>query len=56
MGNRQSFDTAPQANRVVMGQANGGGIMVYQYDPDKQKLKLIWAPHLEEHKGHWWEF
>ena len=52
----QSFDTAPQANRVVMGQANGGGIMVYQYDPDKQKLKLIWAPQLKEHEGHWWEF
>ena len=52
----QSFDTAPQANRVVMGQANGGGIMVYQYDPDKQKLKLIWAPQLKEHKGYWWQF
>ena len=52
----QSFDTAPQANRVVMGQANGGGIMVYQYDPDKQKLKLIWAPQLKEHEGHWWQF
>ena len=52
----QSFDTAPQANRVVMGQANGGGIMVYQYDPDQQKLKLIWAPQLKEHKGYWWQF
>ena len=52
----QSFDIAPQANRVVMGQANGGGIMVYQYDPDKQKLKLIWAPQLKEHDGHWWAF
>ena len=52
----QSFDTAPQANRVVMGQANGGGIMVYQYDSNKQKLKLIWAPQLKEHESHWWEF
>ena len=52
----QSFDIAPQANRVVMGQANGGGIMVYQYDPDKQKLKLIWAPQLKEHDRHWWAF
>ena len=39
--------TSPSAHILVMAQANGGGIMVYQYHPEKQTLKLIWAPQLK---------
>ena len=39
--------TSPSAHILVMAQANGGGIMVYQYHPEEQTLKLIWAPQLK---------
>lgn len=42
----QAMDTSPSAHVLVMGQANGGGIMVYRYDPESQELKLDWAPRL----------
>ena len=39
--------TSPSAHILVMAQANGGGIMVYQYHPEEQTLKLIWVPQLK---------
>jgi WD40 repeat protein len=38
--------TSSEAHIMVIAQANGGGIMVYKFNPDDQTLKLIWAPEL----------
>ena len=38
----QAIDTAPDAHILVMGKENEGGILVYQYDPEKQTLTKIW--------------
>ena len=43
---RLAIDTAPSAHILAMGQNNGNGIMVYQYDPATQSLKLIWSPQI----------
>ena len=51
----QAMDTSPSAHVLVMGQANGGGIMVYHYDPDTQTLKLVWAPKLKPEPKAWYQ-
>jgi WD40 repeat protein len=38
----QAIDTAPDAHILVMAKENEGGILVYQYDPEKQTLTKIW--------------
>jgi WD40 repeat protein len=38
----QAIDTAPDAHILVMAKENEGGILVYQYDPEKQTLIKIW--------------
>ncbi len=38
----QSIDTSPQAQVLVTGKINQGGILVYKYDPKTQTLKKIW--------------
>jgi WD40 repeat protein len=40
----QALDTAPAAHILVTAQADGEGIIVYQYDPQKLTLTKIWAP------------
>jgi len=37
-----SIDTAPAVGRLVTGHRYGGGISVYQYHRDQQKLELVW--------------
>ncbi|TGZ98265.1 hypothetical protein [Rodentibacter pneumotropicus] len=39
------FNTSPQAHILVTGQAHGGGINVYKYNPEKMELKKIWVTH-----------
>ncbi len=38
-----AIDTAPEAGILVMGQRDGGGIIVYKYDSEKQELEKIWT-------------
>lgn len=38
-----AIDTAPEAGVLVMGQQNGGGIIVYKYDSESQELERIWV-------------
>ena len=47
------FDTSVEAHKLVMAQANGNGIMVYNYNPSDESLKLDWVgvpPKVEEKK------
>lgn len=38
-----SIATSPQANVLVIGHRNGGGISVYRYDPDARTLTRTWV-------------
>ena len=38
----QAIDTSPSAHILVMGKDTKPGILVYQYDPNKQTLTKIW--------------
>lgn len=38
------IDTAPEAKLLVIGQADGSGIIVYRFDEKKQTLTRLWAP------------
>ncbi len=38
----QAIDTSWQAHILVMGKEYKGGILVYQYDPEKQTLTKVW--------------
>jgi hypothetical protein len=38
-----AIDTAPEAGVLVMGQRDGSGILVYQFDPDELTLERIWV-------------
>jgi len=38
-----AIDTAPKANILVMGQRDGGGILVYRFDPDELTLERVWV-------------
>lgn len=38
-----AMDTAPEAGILVMGQRDGGGIIMYKYDSVKMKLEKIWV-------------
>ena len=42
-----AFDTSPSTHILAVAHANGNGIMVYKFDPETEKLKLIWAPRLD---------
>ena len=46
-----SIATAPEANLLVTGQRDGGGINVYRYDPDTRTLEREWA---WEKPSRWW--
>ena len=41
-GNNQSIDTSPNANILVTGKMNSGGILVYKYNPKTHELTKIW--------------
>ncbi|OOF41783.1 hypothetical protein BKK47_00305, partial [Rodentibacter mrazii] len=43
--NSKTFASSPQAHILVTGQAHGGGINVYKYNPEKMELKKIWVTH-----------
>ena len=47
-GYNMAFDTSPSTHTLAVAQANGNGIMVYKFNPETEKLKLIWAPRLKE--------
>ncbi|QEO57023.1 WD40 repeat domain-containing protein [Francisella marina] len=52
-GYNYTFDTSVEAHKLVIGQANGNGIMVYNYNPSDETLKLEWVgepPKAEEKK------
>ncbi|WP_150465037.1 WD40 repeat domain-containing protein [Francisella sp. SYW-2] len=52
-GYNYTFDTSVEAHKLVIGQANGNGIMVYNYNPSDETLKLDWVgepPKVEEKK------
>jgi hypothetical protein len=56
-----AFDTSVEAHKLVMAQANGNGIMVYNYNPKDESLKLDWVgvpakatESKEEKKGWFW--
>ncbi|WP_265658523.1 hypothetical protein [Francisella philomiragia] len=52
-GYNTTFDTSVEAHKLVIGQANGNGIMVYNYNPSDETLKLDWVgepPKVEEKK------
>ncbi|QEO57027.1 hypothetical protein [Francisella marina] len=52
-GYNTTFDTSVEAHKLVIGQANGNGIMVYNYNPSDETLKLEWVgepPKAEEKK------
>ncbi|AIT08764.1 hypothetical protein LO80_01420 [Candidatus Francisella endociliophora] len=52
-GYNTTFDTSIEAHKLVMAQANGNGIMVYNYNPSDESLKLDWVgepPKAEEQK------
>jgi len=38
-----AIDTAPEAGILVMGQRDGAGILVYQFDPDELTLERVWV-------------
>lgn len=38
-----ALDTAPDAGVLVMGQRDGGGIIVYKYHAEKQELEKVWV-------------
>jgi len=38
-----AIDTAPEAGILVMGQRDGSGILVYQFDPDELTLERVWV-------------
>lgn len=38
-----AIDTAPEAGILVMGQRDGGGIIVYKYDSKTQELERVWV-------------
>jgi len=38
-----AIDTAPEANILVMGQRDGGGILVYRFNPEALTLKRVWV-------------
>ncbi|MBY7735052.1 hypothetical protein [Francisella philomiragia] len=42
-GYNTTFDTSVEAHKLVIGQANGNGIMVYNYNPSDETLKLDWV-------------
>lgn len=39
--NSKTFSSSPQAHIFVTGQAHGGSINVYKYNPEKMELKKI---------------
>ncbi|KFJ43610.1 hypothetical protein IBE48_09585 [Francisella philomiragia] len=52
-GYNTTFDTSVEAHKLVIGQANGNGIMVYNYNPNDETLKLDWVgepPKVEDKK------
>ncbi|MBK2310962.1 hypothetical protein, partial [Francisella philomiragia] len=52
-GYNYTFDTSVEAHKLVIGQANGNGIMVYNYNPSDETLKLDWVgepPKVEDKK------
>jgi len=60
-GYNTTFDTSVEAHKLVMAQANGNGIMVYNYNPKDESLKLDWVGEppkaeekKEEKKGWFW--
>jgi len=60
-GYNTTFDTSVEAHKLVMAQANGNGIMVYNYNPKDESLKLDWVgvpakaeEKKEEKKGWFW--
>ena len=60
-GYNTTFDTSVEAHKLVMAQANGNGIMVYNYNPKDESLKLDWVGEpakaeekKEESKGWFW--
>jgi len=38
-----AIDTAPEAGVLVMGQRDGPGILVYQFDPEALTLERVWV-------------
>jgi len=42
-GYNTTFDTSVEAHKLVMAQANGDGIMVYNYNPKDESLKIDWV-------------
>jgi len=38
-----AIDTAPEAGILVMGQRDGAGILVYQFDPEALTLEQVWV-------------
>jgi hypothetical protein len=38
-----AIDTAPEAGVLVMGQRDGSGILVYQFDPEALALERVWV-------------
>jgi len=38
-----AIDTAPEAGILVMGQRDGAGILVYQFDPEALTLERVWV-------------
>lgn len=60
-GYNTTFDTSVEAHKLVMAEANGNGIMVYNYNPSDESLKLDWVAEppkaeekKEESKGWFW--
>ena len=60
-GYNRTFDTSVEAHKLVMAQANGNGIMVYNYNPKDESLKLDWVgvppkaeKKKEDKKGWFW--
>ncbi|MBK2279824.1 hypothetical protein [Francisella philomiragia] len=50
------FDTSVKSHTLVIGRANDRGIMVYNYNPSDESLKLDWVaePPKPESKGWFW--
>ncbi|AIT08757.1 hypothetical protein LO80_01385 [Candidatus Francisella endociliophora] len=50
------FDTSIKSHTLVIGRANDRGIMVYNYNPSDESLKLDWVaePPKQESKGWFW--
>ncbi|MBY7735057.1 hypothetical protein [Francisella philomiragia] len=55
-GYNTTFDTSVEAHKLIMAQSNGKGIMVYNYNPSAETLKLDWVaePPKQESKGWFW--